>query len=124
MCEIDLDKFIKIIGLFGSAHEGERANAAALATKMLRDAGLTWVEFFNLLAAPPPVPRSPAPTPNHYQTFVDHKDAVEQCLMNGRNLTRWERLFIESLQDFPYLSVKQKAVFDRICRKCGVEWPR
>ena len=44
----DRTKLAKILGMLGSAHEGERAAAAALASKMLADAGLTW---FDLLGA-------------------------------------------------------------------------
>jgi hypothetical protein len=122
MSELDLDKFIKIIGLFGSAHEGERANAAALATKMLRDADLNWEEFFELITAPPPTPT--AGTHSQVRSIlVDHKDATERCLLHRRHLTKWERQFLESLQHFPYLSAKQHDVLERICRRCMVPWP-
>ena len=39
--DLDIDRLLKLIGLFGSDHEGERAHAAALATRMLRDHGLS-----------------------------------------------------------------------------------
>lgn len=38
-------RFFAIIGLLSSDAEGERANAAALATRMLKEAGLTWGEL-------------------------------------------------------------------------------
>jgi hypothetical protein len=38
-----LDRTLKkLLGMMGSAHEGERANAAALADRMIRENGLTW----------------------------------------------------------------------------------
>jgi hypothetical protein len=37
-------RFIAIVGMLGSDGQGERANAAALATKMLKDWDLTWDE--------------------------------------------------------------------------------
>ncbi len=37
-------RFIAIVGMLGSDGQGERANAAALATKMLKEADLTWDE--------------------------------------------------------------------------------
>lgn len=40
-------RFISIVGMLGSDGVGERANAAALATKMLRDSGLSWEELLN-----------------------------------------------------------------------------
>ena len=37
-------RFKKLIGMLGSDGDGERANASAMATKLLKDAGLTWGE--------------------------------------------------------------------------------
>ena len=37
-------KLIKVLGMLGSDHAGERDNAAQAATKILRDAGLTWYD--------------------------------------------------------------------------------
>lgn len=37
-----LIRFRKVLGLLGSAHDGERAAAALKATAMLRDAGKSW----------------------------------------------------------------------------------
>jgi hypothetical protein len=39
---LDLDRLVRILGMLGSEHEGERANAGLLGTRMLRAAGLTW----------------------------------------------------------------------------------
>jgi hypothetical protein len=38
-------RFVSIVGMLGSNGPGEAANAAALATKMLAEAGLTWGEL-------------------------------------------------------------------------------
>ena len=38
----DARKLAKLCGMFGSAHDGERANAAAAADKLLRSHGMTW----------------------------------------------------------------------------------
>jgi hypothetical protein len=43
-------RLAQLCGMFGSDHEGERANAAALADRLLRQLGLTWSD---VLAAPP-----------------------------------------------------------------------
>ena len=37
-----LDRLTKLAGMLGSDHDGERASAALLATRLLRDHGLTW----------------------------------------------------------------------------------
>ena len=40
-CKAVSAKLVKILGMLGSAHAGERDNAAHTATRMLKDAGLT-----------------------------------------------------------------------------------
>jgi hypothetical protein len=35
-------RLVGILGMLGSAHDGERSAAAALASRMVRDRGLTW----------------------------------------------------------------------------------
>lgn len=35
-------RLVKLLGMMGSAHDGERASAAALANRLVRDAGLQW----------------------------------------------------------------------------------
>jgi hypothetical protein len=120
MRDIDIDRFLKLVGLFGSEHDGERANAAGLATKMLREAGLTWEEFFDRLTAP--APTSIAPQHHARRWSLDHEKAAEECLACGRRLTTWERGFLESMQNYHRLSERQAEVLARICSKCEVNW--
>jgi hypothetical protein len=47
----DLDKFVRVIGLVGSAHDGEALTGARTAERLLRDGGLTWDELLK-----PPMP--------------------------------------------------------------------
>lgn len=35
-------RLVGILGMLGSAHDGERSAAAALASRMVRDRGITW----------------------------------------------------------------------------------
>lgn len=37
-------KFLKLVGLLGSDHDGERSNASGMANRLLREADLTWGE--------------------------------------------------------------------------------
>ena len=39
---LDREKLAKVLAMVGSQHDGERANAAGLADRMVRAAGLTW----------------------------------------------------------------------------------
>jgi hypothetical protein len=43
----DIEKLARIAGMLGSAHEGERATAAQMASAMLKAMGLTWTEVIN-----------------------------------------------------------------------------
>lgn len=47
------DRLKKILGLLGSAHDGERAAAGAKAHELIRSLGLTWQE---VIVAPPTLP--------------------------------------------------------------------
>lgn len=37
-------RLVRLLGMLGSAHDGERANAAALADRLVRGLGLTWTD--------------------------------------------------------------------------------
>lgn len=41
-------KLVKVLGMLGSAHSGERDNAARAATRILKEAGLTWYDVLNV----------------------------------------------------------------------------
>jgi hypothetical protein len=52
-------RLVKLLGMLGSAYEGERANAAALIDRMIREHGLTWQQIFEFhrtggAGTPPP----------------------------------------------------------------------
>ena len=42
-----IERFARIAGMLGSAHEGERATAAQMASAILKATGLTWAEVIN-----------------------------------------------------------------------------
>jgi hypothetical protein len=43
--DLDLGKFSRIIAMVGSAHDGKALNAARTADRMLRNAGVPWLDF-------------------------------------------------------------------------------
>jgi hypothetical protein len=41
----DTERFVRVIAMVGSAHDGEALTAARLAERLLRDGGLTWADL-------------------------------------------------------------------------------
>jgi hypothetical protein len=79
------DKLSKVCGMFGSAHDGERATAAALADRLVRDAGLTWPDIIR-----------PAPPPR-WLDLRDPRDIARQCARYPAILTPWECGFLAEI---------------------------
>ena len=106
MTALDLDSLRKLCGMFGSAHDGEIANAARMADRMLREAGLGWGDVLQTALPPPrqargrdysrPPPRWPPPPPDepygHWRMMV--RLCADRCaLLSGREIE-----FIASLR--------------------------
>lgn len=100
------DRLVKLAGMLGSAYDGERANAAAAATRLLEQHGTTWRE---ILA--PAQPRHRAPMTTGWRAVAN------DCLALSDLLTTWERGFLASLCTSARLSEKQQAVLDRIAAR-------
>lgn len=145
---LDIARLAKFCGMLGSEHDGERASAAAMATNLLRGAGMTWAQLVEAagrsLAAPPPRPAPAPPRPNPYasagpnyrdrmgakvepeRSFVrygvhlrDHLHRITQG--NTDLLTDWERTFIVSLRGGAYpLTERQWCQIDRIELRLGI----
>jgi hypothetical protein len=45
-------RLVKVLGMLGSAHVGERDTAARMATQMLKEAGLTWYDVLDISEGP------------------------------------------------------------------------
>jgi hypothetical protein len=104
----ELKRLIKILGLLGSTHAGERAAASLKATELLRSINLTWADVINPKPHKPPLPYT---APSGLRTDLDFLHA------NLDLLTDSERKFVFSLGRFRRLSPKQGAVVDQIVRK-------
>lgn len=109
-----LRKLALICDRFGSSFDGERANAAALADRVVRDHGASWTD---ILHAEPPVPVVIQPTTTRYW-----KQCAEEVLYEHTGaVTEWEQEFLQSILGKGYaLSHKQEDVLRRIAMKCGV----
>ena len=101
------DRLVRICGMLGSAHDGERAAAALLADRFVRDAGLTWEDVIR--PAAPPASAEPAPRDLH--------DLIARCLARAEAFPLWERDFLCSLARFRRLSVRQRRVLARLAQR-------
>ena len=102
---LDRERLVKLCGMFDSDHAGERANAAAAADRLVRQAGLRWPDVIRPLLLP---------------SDPNVESQIKFCAACSDLLTPWERGFIASLgkQRRPRLSEKQMAAFRRIVAKC------
>jgi hypothetical protein len=101
------DRLSKICGLFSSAHDGERASAAAKADAMVRAAGLTWAQVINV---PPP--------------SSDWQRMALYCYERRGQLSSWDRDFVRSMLNWHgEPSEKQQdclaSIFARLCSEAA-----
>jgi hypothetical protein len=97
-------RLISVLGMLASEHAGERAAAALLASRLLRDKGLAWGDV---------VAAAPAETPDG---DAWRRQAMEAARFPGL-LTEWERGFLRRLVAFPRISSKQAAALQKIVIK-------
>ena len=84
-------RLAKICGLLGSDQDGERAAAAAAATRVLRDHGLSWSDLVHRGAA---AASNSAPA----QTTMIPQEIARRILSGQRHLlSPWEAEFTENL---------------------------
>jgi hypothetical protein len=91
----------KLCGMFGSAHEAERASAAALADRFIRDKGSTWEQ---VIGAPSAAPSTTS-------------QLIAEALASRHELSKLEIDFLKSAAGFCSLSEKQRAWLDKIVEK-------
>jgi hypothetical protein len=108
----DADRLAKILGLLGSAHDGERASAALKAHDLIRSRNLTWPDVFATKARNGARRRAPAPELDTVEAKVGF------VLANIDVLTLWEEGFLYSINGRRILSIRQLAVLDKLVRKC------
>jgi hypothetical protein len=101
---IDADRLIKLLGMLGSRHDGERASAALMADRLVREHGLTWSDVIVV------------PTPDRPW----HKMAL-RCHSHAHLFNTREFLFINSMLGWRgELSAKQqKWLIDLFVRAGG-----
>ena len=91
--------------MFGSDHAGERASAALMADKIVRQVGLRWADVLMPAALPAP-------------TGGSIKQQIARALRSSA-INAWEKQFLSSIIERESLSSKQRSVLERILRKVG-----
>ena len=109
-------RLVKVLSMLGSDHEGERAAAGLLATRIVQSAGTDWDQLLHReehYQRPEPAGFSHPPTSD-----------IGLCIRNLRRLTPWEQNFILCLRDRTFLSIDQRGKLAEIAadlRKAGAE---
>jgi hypothetical protein len=98
-------KLARICGMFGSAHAGERAAAALVADRMVRDHGLTWGQVITAARSHEPPPDS------------EIEQLIRFALDRAAHLSDWERGFLTNIQGRWHLTEKQWAKLNDIVAK-------
>lgn len=103
----ELDRFGKLLGLLGSNHDGERANAAAKATAFLADRQLAWTDVGEALKRPP-IPYQPS-----MATSREHQADARRCLDSDLAWRLKERAFLlQMMRQLRSPSPKQREWLD------------
>lgn len=88
-------RLVGILGRLGSDHDGERAAAGLLATRMLRAAGLGWDDLILTGAATRQVSGG---AQNEHSTWPPGQDNLVLCLRWLGKLSPWEAGFVSDLR--------------------------
>src|SRR4051812_41709078 len=88
LSESGREKLIRILGLLGSAHQGERDAAALAAIRLLQQCDVTWQD---VIAQPARANTEPSPL------AADWRALAMACLRQKHLLTVWEEQFVREL---------------------------
>lgn len=102
----DTQKLAKLLGMLGSAHDGEILAAARKAHQLVNRNGVAWSD---VIGAPGPE-RDAAPIIEHHGIVLDLLKHVEQ-------LTDFERRFLRGTLAFQKLTDKQAVTLETIKAK-------
>jgi hypothetical protein len=110
-----LSRLVKLLGMCGSAFDGERANAARLADQLVRQSGLTWNDVISGL---------PASVMPNTSADEDWHELHMFCLTRAGCLRGREREFLDSLKSWRgELTPKQRdwlmAIYERLQRNAA-----
>jgi hypothetical protein len=101
-------KLAKVLGLLGSAHDGERAAAGLLANRIVRDASLDWNAVLGVADGAEDAPPS------------DRDDLARWTLARLRRVNDRERDFLDAIATSPWPPTeKQRLRLDALARRAA-----
>jgi hypothetical protein len=95
-------RLVGILGRLGSDHDGERAAAGLLASRMLRSAGLSWEDVI------------PGETSRRHDIAPRWRADLGICQRNASYLRRWEQDFVANISVRLTITPKQRATLAEI----------
>lgn len=131
-------RFIKLLGMTGSEHDGEALNALRMAQRLAADHKHTFLEMIEAAAINPEdivKAKLEAAKAGYAHGFSQGKAAAtpiswfevaEECLQeHPERLTDWEHEFLQNYVDrrWSYPSERQRVVLERVANKCSVAVP-
>jgi hypothetical protein len=107
-------KLVKVLGMLGSAFDGEIAAAGRRADAMVKAVGLSWGDMIVPAAPRTEPPRRPS---RRWRRPTSPSDTTALCLQWPEALTDWEVDFCRSIVGRRRISAKQTVVLTRLARK-------
>jgi hypothetical protein len=105
----DRTRLVKLLGMLGSAHDGERASAGLLATRLLRDRGLSWDDLLQPRLPPPKTDSRP-----QWPASADWRTQVAVCRVQTHLFNAWEQKFLHGLPRLRRLSLRQHEILAKL----------
>ena len=106
-------RLVALLGMLGSDHAGERANAGSLAAKLIRERGLTWGDLVT-----PVLPSGQESARQHRASGEATVQAdIRFCSRYFSHLTAWEQTFVASVSGRAKLSEKQAQILRQAADK-------
>lgn len=102
----EANKLAKLLGMLGSAHDGEIVNAARKAHELVRNSGTTWREVIGAWD-----------TERDAGHQIPHHAVAAELLKSADMLTPFERKFLRGIMAFQKLTDKQEITLETIRAK-------
>jgi hypothetical protein len=117
LSDTDRTRLIRLLGMLNSSFDAERANAGAMADRLVRSRNLTWEQVVAHVEEQQRRQQQKSPPPR--RTW---HDVIEDCQYRPELLSTWEVTFLGSIVTWQgRLTPKQQAKLIAIAERLGVE---